>query len=179
ARRNREPLRGDVSSPGVIETADGITAEWLGTVLGVEGLKLDGVEAIGTGQMSECYRASYRRPRADAESVVVKLAATDQNSRDVGVNLGAYMREVTFYRELSDRIGGDGTLAECHLAIQDPRQGWFTLVLDDIRDGEQGDQIAGCGPAEARIAMVALARIHAPVFGDLALAATEWLNQPT
>ena len=26
--------------------------------------------------------------------------------------------------------------------------------------------------------MVALARIHAPVFGDLALAATEWLNQP-
>src|SRR5829696_5683775 len=27
--------------------------------------------------------------------------------------------------------------------------------------------------------MVALARIHAPVFGDLALAATDWLNQPT
>ena len=39
-------------------------------------------------------------------------------------------------------------------------------------------QIAGCGPADAPTAMVALARIHAPVFGDLALAATEWLNQP-
>ena len=116
--------------------------------------------------------------RASRESVVVKLAATDQNSRDVGVNLGVYLREITFYRELRDRIDRDGTLAKCHLAEHDPEEGWFTLVLEDIEDGVQGDQIAGCGPDEARIAMVALARIHAPVFGDLALAATDWLNQP-
>jgi hypothetical protein len=163
----------------VIKTADGITDEWLGSVLGADGLELIGVETIGTGQMSNCYRVSYRRPRGERESVVVKLAAIDQNSRDVGVNLGAYLREITFYRELRDRIGGGGTLARCHLAVQDPKEGWFTLVLEDIEDGVQGDQIAGCGPAEARIAMVALARIHAPVFGDLALAATDWLNQPT
>ena len=162
----------------MIQTADGITAEWLGSVLGAEALQLLGVEAIGTGQMSKSYRVSYRRPRGERESVVVKLAATDQNSRDTGVNLGAYLREITFYRELRDRIDGDGTLAEWHLAEQDPEEGWFTLVLEDIKDGVQGDQIAGCGPAEARIAMVALARIHAPVFGDLALAATDWLNLP-
>ena len=75
----------------------------------------------------------------------MKLAATDQNSRDVGVNLGAYLREVTFYGELRDRIGGDGTLAKCHLAAHDPKEGWFTLVLEDVDDGVQGDQIAGCG----------------------------------
>ena len=162
----------------MIKTADEITDEWLGSVLGADGLELIGVEAIGTGQMSRVYRASYRRPGGEPESVAVKLAATDQNSRDVGVNLGAYLREVTFYRELRDRIGGDGTLAKCHLAAHDPKEGWFTLVLEDVDDGVQGDQIAGCGPDEARIAMVALARIHAPVFGDLALAATDWLNQP-
>jgi hypothetical protein len=93
---------------GVIKTADGITDEWLGSVLGVDGLELIGVEAIGTGQMSRCYRVSYRRPPGERESVVVKLAATDQNSRDVGVNLGAYLREITFYRELRDRIDGHG-----------------------------------------------------------------------
>ena len=147
-------------------------------MLGADDLELIGVEAIGTGQMSRVYRASYRRPGGEPESVAVKLAATDQNSRDVGVNLGAYLREVTFYGELRDRIGGDGTLAKCHLATHDPKEGWFTLVLEDVDDGVQGDQIAGCGPDEARIAMVALARIHAPVFGDLALAATDWLNQP-
>ena len=167
-----------MTAQGVIKTADGITAEWLGSVLGAQGLELVGVEAIGTGQMSESYRVRYCRPQGERESVVVKLAATDQNSRDVGVNLGVYLREITFYRELRDRIDGAGTLAEWHLAEQDPEEGWFTLVLEDIEDGVQGDQIAGCGPAQARLAMVALARIHAPVFGDLALAATEWLNQP-
>ena len=167
-----------MTSQGVIKTADGITAEWLGSVLGAEGLELVGVEAIGTGQMSKSYRVRYCRPQGERESVVVKLAATDQNSRDVGVNLGVYLREITFYRELRDRIDRDGTLAEWHLAEHDPVEGWFTLVLEDIEDGVQGDQIAGCGPAEARAAMVALARIHAPVFGDLALAATDWLNQP-
>jgi hypothetical protein len=172
-------LREDRLTRGdVIKTADGITADWLGAVLGAQGLELVGVEAIGTGQMSKSYRVRYCRPQGERESVVVKLAATDQNSRDVGINLGAYLREITFYRELRDRIDGAGTLARWHLAEQDPEEGWFTLVLEDIEDGVQGDQIAGCGPAEAQIAMVALARIHAPVFGDLALAATEWLNQP-
>src|SRR5829696_6300350 len=148
-RRDSFPTTAGVTSRGVIKTADGITAEWLGSVLGADGLEMIGVEAIGTGQMSKVYRVSYRRPRGERESVAVKLAATDQNSRDVGVNLGAYLREITFYRELRDRIGGNGTLAECHLATHDPTEGWFTLVLEDIEDGVQGDQIAGCGPAEA------------------------------
>ena len=82
------------------------------------------------------------------------------------------------YHELRDRIDRDGTLPDGHPAEHDPEKGWFTLVLEDIEDGVQGDHLAGCGPAEARTAMVALARIHAPVFGDLALAATEWLKQP-
>jgi hypothetical protein len=163
---------------GVIKTADEITAAWLGSVLGAEDLELIGAESIGAGQMSRVYRVAYRRPGGDPESVAVKLASTDSNSRDIGVSLGAYLREVTFYSELRDRLGADGTLAKCHLAAQDPSEGWFTLVLEDIADGTQGDQIAGCGPTDARIAMLALARIHAPVFGDLALAATDWLNQP-
>ena len=50
---------------GVIRTVDGITAEWLGSVLGVEGLELDGVEAIGTGQMSKSYRVRDRRPQGE------------------------------------------------------------------------------------------------------------------
>jgi hypothetical protein len=141
-----------VTPQSVIKTADEITAEWLGSVLGADGLELDGVEAIGTGQMSRVYRVSHRRPGGEAESVAVKLAATDKNSRDVGVSMGAYLREVTFYGELRDRIGGDGTLAKCHLAVRDPKEGWVTLVREDVADGVQGDQIAGCGPAEARSA---------------------------
>jgi hypothetical protein len=34
---------------GVIKTANEITAEWLGSVLGAHGLELIAVDAIGTG----------------------------------------------------------------------------------------------------------------------------------
>src|SRR5215207_4435785 len=83
-RRDSFPTTAGVTSRGVIKTADGITAEWLGSVLGADGLELIGVEAIGTGQMSKVYRVSHRRPRGERESVAIKLAATDQNSRELG-----------------------------------------------------------------------------------------------
>ncbi len=66
----------------------------------------------------------------------------------------------------------------CHLAEYDSEEGWFTLVLDYVEGGVQGDQIAGCTPDEARVALIALARLHAPVWNDLALAAADWINQP-
>ena len=91
--------------------------------------------------------------------------------------MGAYAREISFYRELAERIGGP--LPACHLALYDETEGWFTLVLEDIAGAEQGDQIAGCGPDEARLALQALARIHAPVLGDLHVGAASWLNQPS
>ena len=159
----------------LIKTMDEIEAEWLGEVLGKPGLEISDVEAIGTGQMSTSYRVRFS-DGTDDEDVVVKLAATDEASRGTGVGLGAYQREINFYRELRDRI--DGPLARCHLAEYDPEEGWFTLVLDYVEGGVQGDQIAGCSPEEARVALIALARLHAPVWNDLALAAADWINQP-
>lgn len=91
-RPKRQAIRADydpVVLQGVIKTADEITGEWLGSVLGPDGLELAGVEAIGAGQMSRVYRVSYRRPGGEPESVAVKLASTDQNSREVGVSMGA------------------------------------------------------------------------------------------
>ena len=159
----------------LIKTMKEIEAGWLAGVLDRPGLEIDEVEAVGTGQMSTSYRVRFRAG-GEQGAVVVKLAATDENSRNTGVGLGAYLREINFYRELRDRIGGP--LAPCHLAEYDPEEGWFTLVLDYVEGGVQGDQIAGCTPAEARVALTALARLHAPVWNDLALAAADWINQP-
>ena len=164
-----------MNAPMLIRTSEEITGEWLGDVLGVDGLAVESIERIGAGQMSDSFRVAYSGGPEGDGSVVVKLAASDETSRGTGVTLGVYLREVTFYRELRDRIGGP--LAVCHLAGYDDAEGWFTLVLEDITDGVQGDQIEGCTPEQARAAMLALARIHAPVMGDLALAAEGWLNQ--
>jgi hypothetical protein len=159
----------------LIRTPDEITPEWLAGALGAGPLEISSVERIGTGQMSQNHRVAYSENGAQ-NTIVVKLASDDDASRGTGVGLGAYLREITFYRELAPRIGGP--LATCHLAEYDDTEGWFTLLLDDVAPARQGDQIKGCTVEEARAAMLALARLHAPVLGDLALGSAPWLNQP-
>ena len=175
------PLRAGAPSDGaeVLRTVDELGVPWLAAVL--ESGEIAGFSAtpIGTGQMSQSHRVAitYADPDdAGPASVVVKLASEDPSSRATGQGLGIYMREVRFYRELAPRIGGP--LARCHASLID-EDGWFTIVLEDLGDGVQGDQIAGCGAEEARLAMVALAELHAPLHGDPALAGAEWLNSPS
>ena len=162
----------------LIHTAEEITGEWLAAVLGRNGIELLGTDRIGTGQMSQSHRVTFTAAGGDAEteSVVVKLAASDPTSRATGVGMGAYFREIAFYRNLAERIGGP--LPGCHLAAYDTAEGWFTLVLEDVAGATPGDQISGCTVDEARLAMRSLARIHAPVLGDLALGTADYLNQP-
>ena len=160
----------------VVRTTDDLTPEWLGAVLGRRSVTIDSIEQIGTGQMSQSYRVRFRAGDGEPASVVVKLASADPGSRATGVTLGAYRREICFYRGLAERI--DVALATCHHAEYDDAEGWFTLVLDDVRDAAPGDQIAGCTVEQARIAARTLARLQAPVLGDLHVGTADYLNQP-
>ena len=91
----------------VIERPSDLTAPWLAAAIGapVTGFTVD---RIGTGQMSECYRIglTYGAGGSDGmdgpASVVLKVAATDPTSRQTGLALGLYEREVKFY---SEKIG--------------------------------------------------------------------------
>ena len=163
----------------MLRRPDELTAPWLSDALGTGALTGFRAEPIGTGQMSESRRIhlEYADEAGRGEhpaSVVLKTASLDETSRATGVALGVYDREVRFYRELAPRIGGP--LPQCHLAAIDG-DGWFTLLLEDVAPAEQGDQIAGCGVVEARLAIRELAKLHAPVFADPQLGATPWLNQ--
>ena len=160
----------------VLHGPEDIDAGWLGAVLGRPGLEIHSTERIGTGQMSQSHRVVFSEGGGDPASVVVKLASDDPTSRATGIGMGAYLREISFYRNLAGQIGGP--LPACHLAEYDPGEGFFTLVLEDLAGATQGDQVAGCSVEQARIALLALARIHAPVLGDVALGAADWLNQP-
>ncbi len=169
-------MRADVP---VLRTPEELTAAWLSDALGGPRVEAFTIEPIGTGQMSESRRIAIDYARGGGgrspRTVVLKTASADENSRGAGVGLGVYEREVRFYRELAPRIGGP--LAHCHVAVIDPAEGWFTLLLEDVAPATQGDQIAGCDIAQATVAIDELARLHAPVFGDPQLGATPWLNQ--
>ena len=165
--------------PAVIRTPEELTADWLSAVLGSGPIAELSSAPIGTGQMSQSHRVRItyaEEGAAGPESVVVKLASEDPTSRATGQGLGAYLREVQFYEQLAPRIGGP--TAACHASVIDA-EGWFTIVLADIAEGAQGDQIAGCSPQDAQLAMVALAELHAPVYGDAALGGAAWLNVPS
>ena len=86
--------------------------------------------------MSQSYRVAFSDGDAE-ETVVVKLASDDPTSRGTGVGMGAYCREVAFYRELAgaDRRAAARTATSPSTTTA---EGWFTLVLEDIAGADAG-----------------------------------------
>jgi hypothetical protein len=163
-----------------------VTTEWLTAALTQSGQLRDGATVcsfetapIGTGQMADTTRFSLTldRPDAGPASVVGKFASADEQSRGTGLALRAYEIEVRFYREVAARLGT--RLPAVYLAEVEPETGWFTLLMEDIAGGVQGDQIAACGPEVAVAVLDEMAGLHAPCWGAPDLAALEWLNRET
>jgi len=149
-----------------------VTAEWLSAVLGAD---VDDVTVtpVGTGQTGATYRVvvGYRDNTGLPDSFVVKLPAQDPAVRD-RVAL-SYRSEHAFYTEIADTLAVP--LPRCYHCALAGDGAQFVLLLADMAPAEQADQIAGCTPAEARLAVAALAGLHGPRWGDpawLTLAAT-------
>ncbi|BBY61050.1 DUF7064 domain-containing protein [Mycolicibacterium sarraceniae] len=161
----------------VIERPSDLTAEWLAATIGapVTGFSID---RIGTGQMSECYRIGLTYGDGDdgPASVVLKVAATDPTSRQTGLALGLYEREVKFYSDVAPGLGGP--IAECYHTAYDPETGVFALLLDDAAPAEVGNEILGATIDDAVLALTQLGRLHAPVIGSESLSDAEWLTRP-
>jgi Phosphotransferase enzyme family len=140
-----------------------VTPAWLGSVLGTD---VSGVEVtpIGTGQTGATYRvaATYVTPTELPSSFAVKLSAQDDAVRE-RVALG-YRSEVEFY----SRIAGSMSIPvpqTFHTDISADGAD-VVLLLADMAPAVQGDQIAGCTAAEAKLAVEALAGLHGPSWCD-------------
>ncbi|HXL62512.1 MAG TPA: phosphotransferase, partial [Mycobacterium sp.] len=160
----------------VVERPADLTVEWLTAALGVP-VSDFAFERIGTGQMSECYRVglSYAAGDGGPNSVVLKVAATDPVSRQTGLALGLYEREVRFYTDIAPHI--NGPVAPCHHAAFDAETGAFHLLLGDAGPAVVGDEIRGATVEQAMLALSELGRVHAPLLGDTAMANVDWLNR--
>ncbi|MDT7792123.1 MAG: hypothetical protein QOD59_1559, partial [Mycobacterium sp.] len=160
----------------VIERPADLTVEWLTAALDVP-VRDFVFERIGTGQMSECYRVGLTYADGDSgpHSVVLKVAATDPVSRQTGLALGLYEREVRFYTDIAPHI--NGPVAPCHHAGYDAETGAFHLLLGDAGPAVVGDEIRGATVEQATLALTELGRVHAPLLGDTAMASADWLNR--
>jgi len=161
----------------VIERPSDLTEDWLTGVLDAGTVTAFDYERIGTGQMSECYRVtlSYADGSSGPESVVLKVAASDPMSRQTGLAMGLYEREVRFYTDIAPRL--NGPVARVHHAAIDPETGIFDVVLGDAAPAQVGNEIRGATIEQALLAVAELARLHAPVLGDATLAESAWLNR--
>jgi Ecdysteroid kinase-like family len=180
------PTRGGAATrqpdPPVIDGPEQLTPTWLDTVLGTGGtrsaIREVTTEPVGTGQMACTVRAHLGLGDGTHRTVIVKharggLAAADTESALARM---AYSKEVAFYVELSDRV--TARTPDCLYAALDEDEPRFVLVLEDLSDARPGDQIAGCPVDHARAAVVNLAGLHGPTWGDADLATAGWLGGP-
>jgi len=166
-----------------IPTPDTITAEWLTEMLRAADYPEVEVhdftrEEIGTGQIGRCIRFELDTRGADApRSVVGKFPSQNPVSRQTGVDLRNYLKEVSFYQTVAARV----TISRprCLYAAIDGAGPEFALMLEDLRPATAGNQIAGCSPQVARAAVLELVGLHAPSWGDTSLRGIEWLGEPT
>ena len=151
-----------------------VTAGWLSAVLGDDDLPVtvDAVDIspIGTGQTGATYRVRVRYAGDDGglpHSFVVKLPAQQAAVRE-RVAL-SYRCEHAFYTGVADTVAIP--LPRCYHCALAGDGAEFVLLLADMAPAEQGDQIRGCTPEEAGLAVAALAGLHGPRWCDPA-----WLS---
>ena len=135
---------------------------------------------VGTGQIGRCVRFAFDFAGDSGGApltLVGKFPSLDPLSRQTGVQLRNYAREIYFYRELAARI--PIAKPRCYFAEIAGDGPEFALILEDMAPAQQGDQLAGCTPEVARAAVLELAKLHAPTWCDDSLRGRELIAEPS
>lgn len=170
----------DISQPpGVCAQPQAVTLVWLQSVLDCAGhdviLKGFTAQPVGTGQVGQNVRFLLDYAGGiGPPSIVGKFASDDPASRQTGVALSNYLREVRFYQELRPTL--DIQVPEVLYADIDLDSHDFVIVMEDLAPAVQGDQLTGCETAEAQLALGELAKLHGPRWGDPTLLELDWLG---
>jgi len=164
-------VTGTPAGPDVIDRPELLTADWVTAALAAAGTPVElsaiEVEPVGTGQMGVSARITLSHTRAGRgpATIVAKFPAPDPAVRSLAA--GAYRSELDFYRMLQPTVAV-ATPTHLYSATNEDCSD-FVLVMSDLAPAVQGDQLAGCGEAAARSALVNLAGLHGPRWCDPAL----------
>jgi aminoglycoside/choline kinase family phosphotransferase len=167
----------------IADTPAGLEPGWLtealraGGVLGAETVTAVQLTPVGTGQMCDSARLAlqFDRPTDAPATIVAKLPAADPTSRATALSLRSYEIEVRFYQQLASEL--PISTPTIYYADIDVETASFVLLMQDLAPAQQGDQLAGCTRSEAEAALDELVNLHAPRWGDAALADLEWLHR--
>jgi hypothetical protein len=128
------------------------------------------------GFVSSIYRVRLGcagMPEGAPASVVVKFTAGDELAAAGARTLDLYRREVNFYRHLAADSPADPPY--CYHADIDASGERFVLVIEDVPGFDLELWRHGCGVAEARLVVSALADMHAKYWGGRGLESHDWM----
>ncbi|MFV0524457.1 MAG: phosphotransferase family protein [Acidimicrobiales bacterium] len=165
---------------GVLGDPSALDATWLTAVLepagvarGAQVVAAGPVSFVGTGQMARNVRVplrwdgvedGHRRPA----SLIAKLPTDDAPTRRYSFDRGSYFKEYYFYTELRPTVGIQ--TPEVWMAYYDDAVPDFAFIMEDLSGSAQGDQFRGLTVDEAALAVDQAVALHAPRWGDPALA---------
>lgn len=174
------------ATPGIVSDPSAIDARWLTHALHEAGVLLHGrvvavkSSMIGHGKMGDNvrYELTYENaPQGAPRSVVAKLPAADPVARNSSAAQGSYWREVSFYREVAPR--SEMRVPRAYVSLVDDNRADYVILMEDLAPAEPGDQIDGCGPERAELALREAAKLHGPLCGDRAVEKAEWVVKMT
>jgi hypothetical protein len=155
-------------------TPEGLTDSWLSSVLHSE-VRVAESTRIGDGLVGMNIRLRLESDGSAPSSMIAKLPSPDPTSRATGIALRNYEREVGFYRDVAPTV--DIRVPHCYHADWNAGTGDFVLLMEDLAPAQQGNQLSGCDLDQARTAVLELAKLHGPRWGDPALDDIEWLSR--
>ena len=168
------------TKPNICADPASITAAYLTDVLAYAGY--DGqvtrfsASNVGTGQVGQNVRFQLEYSSGTGpNSIVGKFASPDPVSRQTGVGLNNYLREVRFYQELQPSL--DVSVPDLLFTDIDPTSHDFILLMEDLDPATQGNQLAGCSREQVLTGLRELARLHGPRWNDPSLDKLDWLNR--
>jgi aminoglycoside phosphotransferase (APT) family kinase protein len=161
-----------------------LTGEWLTAALRAGGVISEArvtaaaVEAVGeeqafAGQPVRVRLAYDRSERGAPASLVAKFPAEDPRMRRALAGLRWYETEIRFYQELAATSAI--RTPRLYYAAMNPDALDYVLLLEEVRSGHTGDQIAGGSLEQARAVMEQIARLHAGWWQEPRLAELDWL----
>ncbi|WKG05466.1 phosphotransferase [Mycolicibacterium sp. HK-90] len=145
------PVSGAV--PGSI---DEVTANWLSEALGADVTRVRAERiAEDTGFSAALYRIHLSGSDDVPETLIVKLPA-ESLARGGMEMLGGYRRELYFYQH----VAPSAPIATPHCYVARMTGSDFVLVLEDLRNWENADHLAGLSLPRAQLCIEQLAGLH-------------------
>lgn len=155
------------------DSPDAMSHTWLSKIIGGK-ITAMGWQPIGTGQVGDSFRLTVSLEGEDApRTYAAKFAAADPTSRSTAAMFGLYAKEVAFYRDIAPSLAARTPQAHYTGVSADGTS--CILLFEDLGPARQGDQVAGCSPADALAAIEQAALVHGSSWQRHDLLGADWL----